>query len=653
LRRATGMDKTSRGIFIAGFVIAGLYIIAGIIPIQKLWGVNHLQYFSSFGKIIFAALLLIIFVPGAAGKIYRIAVRTGKAFGELPLPARMIALLVITAVIFYFFRVHVHSLGDGYQRVYQIEKGYNYNPTEPLDFFLHAVLYAFLNKQFAISAEKIYVFYSITCGIIFTLAIHLVRLPGVLDSTEQTTIKLLAFFTGGLQLFFGYVESYSLIYPAAVLYLLAAYRFVVEKKGLLLCSVLFAVSLVSHLMGVILVPSYIFILYLSIRHRKELSRLKIAAGFAIPALMVAILASYEIRARLKASFPRPGVADQILPFFGIDRYAAISPEHLFDILNEILLVVPVMILIIVGLLICRKSVKTRSAPSLFLWLTGAASGLFLLIFDPKLGMARDWDLFSVPTTLLALALIIHAAHKGIFRSLGRLTGTVLIALPIITTVIWFAMNSSEKAQLARAENLLFISDRGRGYSTELLAHYYAQDGKNDARALELLKTIPPANRGARVYGKIAQLLIELDRGKDALAYTRRGIAEDSSFADLYYLQGVSFYRINQPDSALFYYRLARSHNCQRKDLYLLMSLAYRKMDSLPAALHAVRTSLVKYPADPSGYFSAAYLHYAMQQYDSSLVYIKKGLRMKPDFPGGGELLELVRTAIRNKQQEQR
>ena len=76
-------------------------------------------------------------------------------------------------------RVHVHSLGDGYQRVYQVEKGYLHNPPEPLDFFLHSILYRLLNPSLGVSAESIYTSLSIIFGIVLVTGVYLFRFPNI------------------------------------------------------------------------------------------------------------------------------------------------------------------------------------------------------------------------------------------------------------------------------------------------------------------------------------------------------------------------------------------------------------------------------------------------------------------------------------------
>ena len=75
-------------------------------------------------------------------------------------------------------------------------------------------------------------------------------------------------------------------------------------------------------------------------------------------------------------------------------YWLFSPAHLLDIVNEFLLVTPLLpVLTILG----WKSPKAiiDDGTSLFFGVLGLGGLIFMFIIDPKLGMARDWDLFAL------------------------------------------------------------------------------------------------------------------------------------------------------------------------------------------------------------------------------------------------------------------
>ncbi|HDL04021.1 MAG TPA: hypothetical protein ENH25_07800, partial [candidate division Zixibacteria bacterium] len=66
-------DKRQTGILrieIAGFIMAGLYILAGLIPIDSLWGFNHLRYLPDYGMIAIGLLFIIVLIPHVSEKIF-------------------------------------------------------------------------------------------------------------------------------------------------------------------------------------------------------------------------------------------------------------------------------------------------------------------------------------------------------------------------------------------------------------------------------------------------------------------------------------------------------------------------------------------------------------------------------------------------------
>ncbi|MEW5925556.1 MAG: hypothetical protein AB1746_16360, partial [Candidatus Zixiibacteriota bacterium] len=133
--------KINLRILIAGLIMALLYIVAAAIPIKNLWGFNLPSYLEWYYMPLFGILFLLALIPATANKIFLYLKNVGQKFDGLLLFWRILIISIVSAGIFYLLRVHVHSLGDGYQRIYQIEQGYLYYHTEVLDFFLHGVLY--------------------------------------------------------------------------------------------------------------------------------------------------------------------------------------------------------------------------------------------------------------------------------------------------------------------------------------------------------------------------------------------------------------------------------------------------------------------------------------------------------------------------------
>jgi len=265
--------KKNTALLITVSILSFLYIIGGIIPLDSFWGFNHLRYLPDFSLFVFAILIVIIAVPSLSEKLYQICKNTTSTFNSLPKLIRILLIAMATSAILYFLRVHVHSLGDGYQRIYQIEKGYLHYFSEPLDFYLHALLYKLLKVFETSSGELSYVLFSIVSGILFTVLIYLYKTPEKIRN-YSVMIKTMALFSGGSLLFFGYVESYSLNFMFSILYILYSLKFIYDKTSLGKVVTFLLLASVSHITALVLYPSFLYLMYSHIKNNPELSPIR-------------------------------------------------------------------------------------------------------------------------------------------------------------------------------------------------------------------------------------------------------------------------------------------------------------------------------------------------------------------------------------------
>ena len=190
----TTIIKTDRTILILLVFLLVLFFASGLIPLNTMWGFNHLLYFTNAFIYSLMIFFLILFIPAISEGLFKAFQNISDLFNKLPIVIRVLIVAVFAAVFFKIFSVHVHALGDGYQRVYQVEKGYLHNPPEPLDFFLHSILYIGLNKIATVSAESVYTSLSIFFGIIFMIAVYLFKFQDEVDKTSAT--MAFSLFTG-------------------------------------------------------------------------------------------------------------------------------------------------------------------------------------------------------------------------------------------------------------------------------------------------------------------------------------------------------------------------------------------------------------------------------------------------------------------------
>lgn len=634
-------------IFLPILALGGIYFAASMIPIERLWGFNLLKFYSTPFQLGMIVLIAAISFASISDWLGRGIAKLKFLWECLPRVGTVIIVAVVSFMAFYVLRVHVHSLGDGYQRINQVEKGIIFYHTELLDFFLHAVLYRLLNIFGKVSGESIYAFYSIICGASFVTVIYLFRFPESRMNEDSTYIKWLIITMGGVQLFFGYAESYSLYYPMSLIYILLAARYLETGKGIIGATVVYIFIPFIHLTSIFLLPSMSYILIQHYRNNNKFSQepggAKISIKRHLPLLLFAVsttlLCIIEISAETTGQTYSSGFANKLLPIFSANQYSVFSFAHLRDILNELLLVMPAPLVLLYYLSWRKKEDHTRGQ-FYFLGIIALLPILFLFFLDPRLGFARDWDLFSIPAASLGLAIILYYKLNSHRDSQHVLLRSVLF-VSIILSGIWVLANSSTSRQLTRAEELLKLSDRERRYGTELLAQYYFAEAGNLDKGLELLKSIPDNLKNAHVYSAIAKAELDLERFGEALRDARRSIQTDSLDPLPHFVAGSALIGMDSSGSAIPYLVAAERLVQNDPKILNMMGRAYMGVRDYNAAGQCFGQIIKFNPKFPVAYFNLGFLFYRMGQLDSAYFYTARGLEIDSSDAIGRQLMNTI------------
>ncbi len=640
-------DQVDLTMLLPAMILTAGYLLAGAIPLRPMWGFNHLYYFPHWAKILFALLLVLTLSPPSARMLSDALSRLHASYIRLPRWTRGLLVALISAVLFYTLRVHVHSLGDGYMRIFQVEKGITGLHTEPLDFYLHVMLYKFLNLFGTVGAEPVYVIYSILCGIIFSVIVTMVTLPPPIDGHRGLLIKTLLLTLGGWQLFFGYVESYSLFYPSALLFVLFSVKFLLTGNGIIPATLSFLIMASTHLTGAAYLPAFLVIGWINIKKADRLFEKYIPIILVL--LVMTALGISEVNVRVEHAEYVGSIGALLLPVFA-SGYTMLSPVHLLDICNQILLVFPGGLLVFIAGIGRKKDSTSYPGLGVFLCLTAVMSFIYLFVIDPKLGYARDWDLFATPAGVLGLSLILYVAATGCLKNINSIRLVSIGAVSVLFFSGWILTNASVSRQLDRAEELLSLSDKGRGYCTELLSHYYRYDADQPEKVIDLLNGITGPAKNARVHSAIAMTELEIGRYRDALATARAGLKLDSTHADMLFCAGRSLLELGHPDSALNYLTAAFARKPDNYGYILNLARAFGQLNQWQNALNAFKATIHAEPGLSASYFDVGFIYYHLtqidsaQSYDSAYYYVERGLRINPDYADGYRMLEAIKSA---------
>jgi Tfp pilus assembly protein PilF len=489
---------------------------------------------------------------------------------------------LFSLIPFWLLRSGTPLLGDGYIRAGEVRMGKLFSVAEPLDALLHLVF----SKSFGLDAYTAYGVLSCLAGglFIFLLLLLCDHLGG--DGRERLLIFLVVASMGATQLFFGYIESYSLMYAAMAGYVLFAVRYLQRRGGFMMPCVLMVLAASLHLSAIFVLPSLFYLAFAAVPQSggQKVGDHRFLNAVILVCVTALMGLGYYV---VKIGSPEGSTAHLLVyPFGGGDAsYALHSLEHLLDVVNHQLLISPVnVVLCMVLVFFLWKVVSFRDQVVRFLTVLCVCSLVFALVVYPTLGYARDWDLFAftgLGTTLLALYLAgtaFRPSHqktksgKGRGVELGRVTA-VLFVTSLVSTLPWILINASEPKSLARFEDLLTIEERGAGQGYDIMATYSRDQGRYE-KALEYWQKAVVVNPNARYYASMGNALRRLERYEEAIEAYRRSLhmAPDHPTIQLLHESlGVCLVEVGRFDEAVDELNEAISLKPGRVDYYYTLS----------------------------------------------------------------------------------
>lgn len=372
------------------------------------------------------------------------------------------ALLVIT---FYLFPIVHTRWGDAYILSQAISWP---DPTlrlthswqAPLDVFLHSQVWLAMGESRGWqNAMPVYQLLSPLAGAIFLV---------VLVQFAQDTNFAPGWLTFGLvaslglvQLFFGYIENYSFAAAGILTFLWLARRVLQNRAPLWLATLALALTNATHPSTVILAPAALFLAWATWQ-RGTASHWRVVVETALPPLLVAAatLALMEAGGHgLQAIFTtdRPGGSDAswFVPLWGTrtrwEAYTLLSRLHVRDLINQALLVAPVVLPNLLWMVLSTQRVavqavahaegkQTERETRRFLAIASLCYLMLITLWNPDYGGQRDWDLFSlawIPTTLW----LVSIAQARLDRSTLMAGFAPLIVLQAMHTAAWIYQNT--------------------------------------------------------------------------------------------------------------------------------------------------------------------------------------------------------------------
>jgi len=472
----------------------------------------------------------------------------GEGGAGRPIPAFWIHLTIALAgaVLFGLFHTAHVFLGDGVVMVTTIPlQQKTFHPLEPLSQLLEQAAYQavapFLARPGLEHHEVAWIgsgALSVVAGAIFLPVVWAVALrlgrrvpkasiegsprgPGHFALAAMVFLALVS--QGYVQIFFGYVEVYSLVAASLAVYVLTALRFLDDRRPLWPVTAALAVAIACHLSAIVLLPSFALLATRSVIDSERRGRRMgdVVCSFVVLAALplgLALLGNGYNLGETAMSLVSAVLFRQPEPLPGYFW----SWRHLTDIVNVQLLIGPLaMAFFVPVVLFTLRRPSARSFETAFFALLGAGFvAVGLVAGDSNLGYARNWDLLAPSGFVLATAgmalLLPRFAHPRAARSFLMLA----VAASLFHTLPWIAVNASADRALRRFITLPL--ELGRVEST--VGYWFTLTGDVSRAELWLVRALQEYPGNVRAHMQLGELYSKRGEHRRACESYRAAVA---------------------------------------------------------------------------------------------------------------------------------
>lgn len=616
---------------ISGLLLWGLHFLPFLFPGSRLWGFNHLLFLPPAYTWIYLAGGLIFFglyLPPVSARFESAFNLVSEGFYGKNHRLKLSLFSAAALGLFWLFRVPTNLLGDGYTLIYNmgndlpvVFKWSEIGSVKAIYLLSHILPFSGMDL-----GRYSYAIASVVSGAITVFFLGLLTYELVRENVARLFIFGLLLMSGWMLLFFGYVENYTVIWPFVTAYLYYSIRFIKRRGNLIAPTVLMLIGIILHLQVLFFLVSYPVLVFsrgpgrqFFLDHKKMVwSLISVLTAAAGVVFLLRYRNSLVFRSFFVPLFARPGV-----PY-----YSLLSPSHLLDMFNELILLIPSLpVLIILGWKYRGKIITDRIDAFLAAFSLGGL--IFIFAIDPKLGMGCDWDLFA----LAGVGPLLLLARRCVMPSL-RINRFCLqtAALTLILTFPFFATSFGHRSSIDHFTWLLDLDVPRSRFGMTFFHQYYVDIGRQvqaDSIHQEIIGRFPALAVGREITG-----LTESGRFDEALALADSLYWMDPYSVEPYNLRGWIYLQMGRYDKAVE--NLEQSLRLGRYDLRILCNLgnAYFRLNRYDRALDLFRRARRFSPDYFPVLDGLAHNFFMTRQYDSALYYANRAIaRDSAYFPG--------------------
>jgi tetratricopeptide (TPR) repeat protein len=606
------IDTHKMSIFLAFWL--GLYVLVTLGFADAFWGIHLLIFFPTWMQILTVVCLSALFIPAVHNGIMQIAEWLCQ---KIPHWLRLLLLISSALFLFYLFPSTTHFLGDGallLRELSQTNPDATHQPDRaPLIFFLIGQL-----KKLGFTAKITYQLYSWTAGVLYVLLAFLSAYRvGRIRAERIVALGLLVTPSFAL-LFFGYIETYALLLPMSLAYLLAGQYVLQEKRALYLPAILLGILIPLHLIYVLLIPSLLILTQKQIK--QGCISLFLTSMIACGLLWVSGLPPWQILKQsggaafltFEADFHRP--------------YSLLSIARVVDVANQYLLVIPAGIGI---LFLCGRKLRPQNITEIFLVTAALFPVLFTLIANAKIGAFRDWDVMGVAT----LPFIFWCTYAFVRKGAVKSSGPVLIGIGALHVILWIGVNTTPSKAEARFKMALqtsALSPYAQSYGWETLGGYYRSNNQLDL-ALEAYKQALKADpKHPRHWNAAGNLYRRMGQPENALQHFLQAVAITPDFAGAYSNLGNALNQLERYEEAISAYEHALSLDANLSEAYTNLGVAHHALGQYKKAVDAHLQALKNKPHFTEALNNLGNTYNAMGNYQAARDVLLQAIQTAPN-----------------------
>lgn len=550
---AAGSSLLRNAIFTL-LVSLGTIFVASVVGASWLWGFNWYSYFDWFAWLGLAAAVLIVPVVMRGGAADREELVPTQSSARSLYPLYSFIMTLVASAAFVSFPCETHFLGDGMLLLSRLETGGPpIRPWNPGAYFVQDFVFGMFDSGGPETARLTFRVISWIAGVIFSASLLAVSARLFAGMRERVLFTLGGLTGGYALLFFGYVENYPLFVLCVALFALSGLLVLRGELGRFWPVLPMVIGGLFHPYAVIMIPGCIYLLgrNTSLADRLNSTPRSLRIGVVVALASGLAIAGYYLYSQ--SYFLRFALVPLVEDRFTVEGYTLLSLKHLTDWFNLLFVLAPTLPILTLFFISGATRNRTSRPGILFLVLMILPSLAISFLFDPKLGMPRDWDVFGfvgVPLTVLFyyLALDRDGSRNGCRLAVLGIALSLVVLGPRVATQTMPARSIALFDAYAAKDKLK--SNSGRF----VLRQYLKQNGREEEaeRRRQADNLILPAESWD-LEGRASFQRGQVD---SAIMLFRHAIRLDPSGYLSYANLGVTYSSLSQADSALAYLEIA-------------------------------------------------------------------------------------------------